>query len=183
MSGIYEPGKRPRCIICLKELDPAPSFADGEPTFSGFLPCLEHPKAGVIYREEVTETSPAPAIAVTTLPKECSRLHHLKTWPRFFVPAWAGLKRFEVRKNDRGFREGDLVLLEEWDPIRKCRSGGAKDSPCADVCICRYTGRQIQGKISYVMDATTVSGLFDGKAIPSGLCIFGYFAISRTISP
>ena len=181
--NVYEPGNRPRCIVCLEELYPAPSERDGEPTYSGFLPCPDHPKAAAIYKEEVTEVLPAPAIAVTKLPGQSNHLHHLKTWPRWFVPAWAGIKRFELRNNDRSFRSGDLVQLEEYDPERKCRSGGAKGGPCEDVCLCRYTGRQIQGKITYVLPGGAINGLPGEGGLGSGWCVFGYIAISRTKSP
>jgi hypothetical protein len=177
----YEPGNRPRCIVCLEELAPAPSERDGEPTYSGFLPCPDHPKAAAIYKNEVTGSPTSPAIAVTPHLSvgSSSKLHHLKTWPRWFVPAWAGLKPFEVRKNDRGFMAGDGIILEEWDPNRPCRG---VDGACKDVCICKYTGRQIQGRISYVLPGGDISGL-PGEGVKGSWCVFGYQAISRTISP
>lgn len=45
------------------------------------------------------------------------KVHSLKCWPEFFEPIGAGLKTFEVRKHDRDFRVGDLLRLEEWDPV------------------------------------------------------------------
>lgn len=42
------------------------------------------------------------------------RLHVLKSLPEFFEPAIVGEKTFEIRRNDRDFRVGDLVLLYEW---------------------------------------------------------------------
>ena len=182
MSNPYEPGNRPRCIICLQELAPAPSERDGEPTFSGFLPCPDHPTAAAIYKNEVTGSPPAPAIAVPPLSLgTSSKIHHLKTWPRWFVPAWAGLKPFEVRRNDRGFMAADAVILEEWDPNRKCRDP-RKDGPCKDVCLFRYTGRQIQGRITYVLPGGDISGL-PGAGVKGSWCVFGYSVISRTVSP
>jgi hypothetical protein len=182
----YEPGNRPRCIVCLKELDPAHTrqIAGEGPRYSGFLPCPDHPKAAAIYKNEVTGSPTSPAIAVTPFLSvgASSKLHHLKTWPRWFVPAWAGLKPFEVRKNDRGFMAGDGIILEEWDSERKCLSGGAKDGPCKDVCICRYTGRQIQGRITYVILGGDMSGL-PGAGVKGSWCVFGYKEISRTVSP
>ncbi len=43
--------------------------------------------------------------------------HDLKIWPPFFQDLTAGVKTAEVRRNDRDFREGDSLLLREWDPL------------------------------------------------------------------
>lgn len=42
--------------------------------------------------------------------------HRLKTWPGFFDAVEAGKKPFEVRRNDRGFLTGDILVLEKFDP-------------------------------------------------------------------
>ena len=41
--------------------------------------------------------------------------HELKIWPDFFKEVASGNKRFEIRKNDRGFKRGDVLYLREWD--------------------------------------------------------------------
>ena len=38
-------------------------------------------------------------------------LHVLKTVQPYFEALWSGEKRFEVRKNDRGFEVGDSLCL------------------------------------------------------------------------
>lgn len=45
--------------------------------------------------------------------------HELKTWPKFFAALQSGSKTFEVRRADRAFRVGDLLILREWDPSTK----------------------------------------------------------------
>ena len=45
-----------------------------------------------------------------------STTHHLKTWPEPYDAVEQGLKTWEYRKNDRGFRIGDFLALEWWDP-------------------------------------------------------------------
>lgn len=42
--------------------------------------------------------------------------HELKIWPQFYCRVKDGTKTFEVRKNDRNFQFGDIVILREWDP-------------------------------------------------------------------
>lgn len=42
--------------------------------------------------------------------------HELKTWPRFYSDVVNGWKTFELRRDDRGFKEGDNVRLVEWNP-------------------------------------------------------------------
>lgn len=48
--------------------------------------------------------------------------HELKTWPEFWDAVSSGEKKFEVRKNDRGFQKGDLLILMKYDP-KKGRDG------------------------------------------------------------
>jgi hypothetical protein len=43
-----------------------------------------------------------------------STTHDLKTWPEYFQPIADGSKTFEVRRDDRGFKVGDFLLLREW---------------------------------------------------------------------
>lgn len=56
-----------------------------------------------------------------------------KIWPEYFEAVASGKKRFELRLNDFEVKEGDTLLLEEWDP--KARE---------------YTGRKIEKKAAYV---------------------------------
>lgn len=65
---------------------------------------------------------------------EWNQTHELKIWPEFFRALESGAKTFEARKDDRGFLEGDWLLLQEWDPGRE-----------------KYTGRSIAGKVTYIL--------------------------------
>ena len=42
--------------------------------------------------------------------------HRLKCWPVFYADIVNGSKTFELRRDDRGFQVGDLLILQEWDP-------------------------------------------------------------------
>lgn len=44
------------------------------------------------------------------------RFHDLKCWPEFFLLSNARMKPFEYRKNDRDFRVGDYLALQEYCP-------------------------------------------------------------------
>jgi len=57
-----------------------------------------------------------------------------KIWPKYFEVVSSGKKKFELRLNDFDIKEGDTLVLEEWDPKTK-----------------RYTGRKIEKKVSYVL--------------------------------
>jgi len=46
-------------------------------------------------------------------------MHELKTWPEYFAEVIAGTKTFEIRKNDRGFKVGDMLALYEWCPQQR----------------------------------------------------------------
>lgn len=43
-------------------------------------------------------------------------IHDLKTWPLYYRAVRDGTKTFELRRNDREYRVGDLLILKEWEP-------------------------------------------------------------------
>lgn len=61
-------------------------------------------------------------------------IHALKTEPEYFEAVLDGSKTFEVRKNDRGFRVGDYLALNEIDDFGK------------------YTRRSILLRITYILN-------------------------------
>lgn len=56
-----------------------------------------------------------------------------KTWPREFEMVESGEKRFDFRAADFDIKDGDTLILEEWDPKTK-----------------KYTGRKIEKKVDRV---------------------------------
>jgi hypothetical protein len=81
------------------------------------------------------------------------RIHHLKTWPVFFQPIRDGSKTFEIRKNDRDFQIGDILILEEFDPLMpKLREEGQNGA------LGEYTGRRYTAKITYITEFGQPSG-------------------------
>ena len=58
-----------------------------------------------------------------------------KISPEYFELVSSGRKRFELRLNEFDIKEGDLLVLKEWDPIKK-----------------EYTGRKIEKEVDYILD-------------------------------
>ena len=57
-----------------------------------------------------------------------------KIWPKYFKAITSGKKKFDLRLNDFKVKEGDILLLEEWNPKTQ-----------------KYTGRKIKKKVTYVL--------------------------------
>ena len=43
------------------------------------------------------------------------KIHELKIWPPYYRDVENGVKTFEVRKYDRDFRVGDILILKEYN--------------------------------------------------------------------
>ena len=71
-------------------------------------------------------------------------VHQLKTWPEAFQAVWGGLKKYELRKDDREFKVGDGLFLREWDPVTK-----------------EYSGRALQATVTHITTACDFPGLQD----------------------
>lgn len=61
-------------------------------------------------------------------------IHELKLYLDFFEEVISGEKSFEIRKNDRQFRVGDMLALNEYDGNR-------------------YTGRSCLVYVDYIMNS------------------------------
>lgn len=75
--------------------------------------------------------------------------HELKTWPSYFNAVMNGIKTFEIRKFDRPFKVGDVLLLQEYNP-----SEG------------KYTGAVCTRQVTYILKG----GQF---GIEEGYCVLG----------
>lgn len=65
------------------------------------------------------------------------RVVELKVLPQYFEAIQIGIKTFEIRKNDVGFKEGDVLNLREWNPDQRVPD---------------YTGQDIIALVTYVTD-------------------------------
>lgn len=73
-------------------------------------------------------------------------LHALKCIQPYFKYVQDGEKKFEVRKDDRPFKEHDQIVLQEWDEENK-----------------KYTGAEWHGEITMI--------LRDADYCKKGFCI------------
>lgn len=60
--------------------------------------------------------------------------HQLKTWPMYFQAIKSGEKTFEARLNDRDFKRGDVLVLQEYNPEKSM-----------------YTGQQIIKQVGFIL--------------------------------
>lgn len=61
-------------------------------------------------------------------------IHELKTCPEYFDKVLEGVKTFEFRFNDRGYSEGDVLVLQEYELTTR-----------------RYTGRTAKFRVGCVL--------------------------------
>lgn len=66
--------------------------------------------------------------------QEKSMIHAVKIIPEYYEAVKDGRKRFEVRKADRPYKEGDYIALNEHD-------------------VSGYTGRSVLFKITYLLNS------------------------------
>jgi hypothetical protein len=90
-------------------------------------------------------------------------IHKLKTWPQFFDAVACGVKGFELRKDDRGFEVGDVLLLQEFDPYKGEGS---------------YSGREVSRLVLYKLGAASFSGIEKGYCI-LGLGVLPQYAVEE----
>lgn len=76
--------------------------------------------------------------------------HALKTWPQYFKDIQEGRKTFELRKDDRGYNVGDILVLQEFDVDG--------EAPL-------LTGNECTRKVNYILRDAKQFGLMDGYCI------------------
>lgn len=85
--------------------------------------------------------------------RAAAQMHELKTDPEVFAAVLAGLKTYEIRKDDRGFAVGDILVLHETQHSGVAMAAGA---PLV------FTGRSVRVRLR-----GPVYGLVDGWVIMS----------------
>lgn len=89
--------------------------------------------------------------------------HILKCWPNSYDAIASGVKRFEWRKDDRGFEVGDVLVLQKWDP-----------TPGSGIGPRGYVLRHQQGKVMEVRteQRVCVTYILRGQfGVPPDYCV------------
>lgn len=92
------------------------------------------------------------------------RQHRLKCWPQLFEPLQAETKTFELRFNDRAFKVGDELLIEEFVPVTPEKQG-------------HYTGRSVRRQILYILPANETAFDIDSRGLREGWVILALGAM------
>ena len=79
-------------------------------------------------------------------------VHYLKSWPSPFAAVWRGTRPFEVRRDDRSYADGDVLVLQEWDPQTR-----------------DYSGREVICKVRYLWRDWHLVGLGGGDVVVMGI--------------
>ena len=82
-------------------------------------------------------------------------IHELKTWPEPFEAVVSGKKTHELRVNDRPFAVGDVLMLCEYDPLKR-----------------EYTAMTCNVQITYI----THGGAF---GLPDNMCVMSIQGVSN----
>ena len=45
--------------------------------------------------------------------------YKLRTYNPYFTDSWEGRKSFDIRQNKRNYKVGDILILQEYDPLLK----------------------------------------------------------------
>jgi len=87
------------------------------------------------------------------------RVHCLKCWPVPFDAMVAGAKPYEIRKDDRDYRVGDILIPRLWNPTSQT-----------------YDGRHIARLVTY----KTSGGEW---GLPPDLCVLGLVPCDPPLHP
>lgn len=81
------------------------------------------------------------------MPPATALKHVLKIHKHHYQPVEDGLKRVEIRYNDRGYQVGDVLDLKEYVPDLDPDKPGV------------YTGRHVKVKVTHIVEARDLPNL------------------------
>lgn len=80
--------------------------------------------------------------------------HKVKSWPDLFASLISGDRQFDLRRNDRGYKVGDLIVFQEYDDRKRV-----------------FTGMELSRRITYVMDGVGVGSIEPLRGLQHGFVI------------
>ena len=83
-------------------------------------------------------------------------IHEVKSWSHLFDAIRWGKKPYDLRKNDRNYKIGDVLILEKYDNIAG-----------------RYTGDVCRRTVSYITNNDTPCAV-SSAVLPNEYCILGF---------
>lgn len=83
--------------------------------------------------------------------------HFVKSWSHLYDAIVSGAKPYDLRKNDRDYKVGDVLCLGRWDNVN-----GAG-----------YSGECLSKTISYITSNETPCAV-SSAVLPNDYCILGF---------
>lgn len=83
------------------------------------------------------------------------KIHELKILPQYFEDVKCGHKTFELRKDDREFQTGDILMLKEFNQNKKYKTINETET--------NFSGKKVLRQIKYILK--DIEGLNKNYAI------------------
>jgi len=77
---------------------------------------------------------PYEKLTYSDCPEQEEKVHMVKSWVGLFDSLYSGVRKFDLRVNDRDYKTGDKIHFFEYDPDKE-----------------QITGRNVERKITYIM--------------------------------
>lgn len=77
--------------------------------------------------------------------------HELKTLPEYYQQVISGQKRFEYRRNDRGYQVGDVLILREYILPDLTTPGGYTGAKCEAIVTCMLNCSSLEPGSDFVV--------------------------------
>lgn len=101
---------------------------------------------------------------MSKIPKSFHVQHVIKSHKENFTAGWDGQKMHEIRRNDRGYKTGQIIRLVEIDPSKENRP----------------TGRYMDVIILYIRYAPETG--IDPFGLQAGFCVFDFLILNHFIN-
>lgn len=91
-----------------------------------------------------------------------STTHLVKSWSMFFTDILTGERTSDIRLNDRKYAVGDIMVLQEFDPVKFV-----------------YTGRQQAVRITYLQQNKSNPCAISREALAEGYAVLSIKLVSE----